>query len=339
MSDSRATLKNDNLVEVSGLKKWFPVQKGLFTTLLGGRIDYVRAVDGVSFNIRRGEVFGLAGESGSGKSTIGRCVIGMEKPTEGRVSFDQVDLSKVSAEELRRMRRRMQVIYQDPLASLNPRMIIGEAIMQGLKIHYADRAAEHRDLVIDMIQRVGLTPPESYFNKYPHQISGGQRQRVVIARALITRPELILADEPIAMADVSVRALLLDLMVQLKKDFNLTYLFITHDLATAKYICDRIGVLYLGKMVEVGDLRDIYSKPLHPYTQALLSAVPVPNPHKRRTTTMPRGEIPNPINPPPGCRFHPRCPYARDECAKQEPALRELTPGHWVACDYAEQFL
>lgn len=339
MSNCNERSGMETLVDVQNLKKWFPIQKGILSTLSGGKIDYVRAVDGVSFHIRRGEVFGLAGESGSGKSTIGRCVLGLEKPTDGTVCFDEINLSKISGEELRRLRRRMQVIYQDPLASLNPRMRIGEAIMQGLKIHYPDRAAEHRDLVIDMIQRVGLTPPQFYYEKFPHQISGGQRQRVVIARALITRPELILADEPIAMADVSVRALLLDLMIQLKKEFNLTYLFITHDLATAKYICDRIGILYLGKMVEVGSLESVYQKPLHPYTQALLAAVPVPDPHQRRKKEMPRGEIPNPINPPSGCRFHPRCPFATERCKQEEPQLRELEPGHFVACDYAEKFL
>ncbi len=339
MSDYQIKTSEDNLVVVRNLRKWFPLQTGFLNTLLRGNVDYVRAVDDVSFAIRRGEVFGLAGESGSGKSTIGRCVIGLEKPTKGEVCFDEVNLDSLSNEELRRMRRRMQVIYQDPLASLNPRMTIGDSIMQGLKIHYPERASEHRDLVMDMIDRVGLMPARFFYNKFPHQVSGGQRQRVVIARALITRPELILADEPIAMADVSVRALLLDLMIQLKNEFKLTYLFITHDLATAKYICDRIGILYLGKMAEIGDLREVYSHPLHPYTQALLAAVPVPDPHARRNAPMPEGEIPNPVHPPSGCRFHPRCPFATELCVQEEPVLRELRPGHWVSCHYAEQFL
>jgi peptide/nickel transport system ATP-binding protein len=266
-------------------------------------------------------------------------VIGLEKPTEGDVIFDGINLAGLPEEEMRRLRKRMQVIFQDPLASLNPRMTVGDAISQGLKIHYPENAKEHRDMVMNMLQKVGLTPPQFFYNKFPHQISGGQRQRVVIARALITAPDLVLADEPIAMADVSVRTLLLDLMVQLKNEMNLTYLFITHDLATAKYICDRIGVLYLGKLVEVADLREVYSYPLHPYTRALLAAVPVPDPHRRRTQPMPPGEIPNPINPPAGCRFHPRCPYVIEQCTQIEPRLRELRPGHWVACDYAEKFL
>ena len=329
----------DNLFVVRGLKKWFPVQTSFIDQLISGRTDYVRAVDGVDFDIRRGEVLGLAGESGSGKSTTGRALIRLTEPTAGSVLFDDIDLSRLSAREMRRMRRRMQVIFQDPMASLNPRMSLGDAVGHGPKIHYPERASEHRDMVMEILTRVGLAPPSFFYSKYPHQISGGQRQRVVIARALVTHPDFVLADEPIAMADVSVRASLLDLMVQLKEELNLTYLFITHDLATAKYICDRIGILNLGKLVELGDLREVYAHPLHPYTQALLAAVSVPNPHERRTTAMPEGEIPNPINPPPGCRFHPRCPLADSECVQTEPVLRELRSGHLVACHKAEQHL
>ena len=339
VQSSTVVEQEDNLIEVKDLKRWFPVQKSILDQVLAGHLDYVHAVDGVTFNIRRGEAFGLAGESGSGKSTIGRLVIGLDQPTEGKVCFDGVDLSSLHSEELRRLRRRMQVIFQDPMASLNPRMTIGDSISHGLKIHFPGNAEDHRETTMRIMEKVGLAPPHFFYTKYPHQISGGQRQRVVIARALVTSPDLILADEPIAMADVSVRALLLDLMIKLKNELELTYLFITHDLATAKYICDRIAILYLGKIMELGDLREIYSKPLHPYTRALLAAVPVPDPHQRRTTPMPAGEIPNPINPPPGCRFYPRCPTAKDICATQEPPLRELIPGHFVACFYAEDFL
>jgi peptide/nickel transport system ATP-binding protein len=330
----------DNLVEVEDLKKWFSVQSGFLERLLAGQQDYVRAVDGVSFAIRRGEVFGLAGESGSGKTTVGRLVIHMEEPTEGTVKFDGRDLEALSDEEMRKLRRRMQVIFQDPLASLNPRMTVGEAISHPLQIHFPDDKENYKRRVYEILEKVGMTPPDFFYDKYPHQISGGQRQRVVIARALVTEPDLVLADEPIAMADVSVRALLLDLMIHLKDDLNLTYLFITHDLATAKYICDRIGVMYLGKLAEVGGLPEVYGHPLHPYTQALLAAVPTPDPHTRRSQPLPEGEIPNAINPPSGCRFHPRCPIARlPHCADEEPQLRELRPGHYVACHFAEDFL
>jgi peptide/nickel transport system ATP-binding protein len=328
------------LVEVRDLKKHFPIQTGLLERLMSRQIDYVRAVDGVSFDIHKGEVLGLAGESGSGKTTTGKLVIRLEEPTEGLVRFDGIDLQTLGTEELRKLRRRMQVIFQDPMASLNPRMTIGEALGHPLQIHFPEQADSHRQMIYEIMDKVGLSPPKFFIDKYAHQISGGQRQRIVIARALVTRPDLVLADEPIAMADVSVRALLLDLMIQLKNEFNLTYLFITHDLATAKYICDRIGIMYLGKLGEVGNLREIYSHPLHPYTQALLAAVPVPNPHKRRTQPLPAGEIPDAIHPPSGCRFHPRCPVVRiDHCSKVEPELRELRPGHLVACHYAEQFL
>lgn len=293
---------------------------------------YVHAVDNISFNIYKNEVLGLVGESGSGKSTAGRLLLNLLKQTDGQIIYNGEDLSILGDEELRCLRKQMTMVFQDPNASLSPRMSVGEAISHPLKIHQIANEEERKEQVLDLMRKVGLEPAEFLYKKYPHQLSGGQSQRVVFARALITNPDFIVADEPISMADVSVRALIMDLMKKLKDEFNLTYLFITHDLATAKYLCNRIAVMYLGRIIEIGSKDEIFSNPHHPYTKALLEAVPVPDPSKRRTKEVAKGEIPSAINPPSGCHFHPRCPYAMPECKTTRPNFKDISKTHKSAC-------
>lgn len=322
----------EELITVTDLKKHFPLQKGFLDNLLAREKGFVRAVDGVSFSIIKGEVLGLVGESGCGKTTTGRLILRLLEPSAGEVFYKGKPILSYSKKDMEKMREKMQVIFQDPYASLSPRMAIGKAIGHPLVIHNHKRKAEVEQISLEIMEKVGLTPASFLFKKYPHQLSGGQRQRVVIARALVTNPEFVVADEPIAMADVSVRAMILELMVQLKEEFDLTYLFITHDLATCKYICDRVAIMYLGKIVEMGPLEEVFKNPVHPYTATLLAAVPVPDPKYRRTHPIPKGEIPSAINPPPGCRFHPRCASVKSMCSIHEPELVEVRSGHWVAC-------
>jgi len=319
------------LLEVEGLKKHFPIHKGFFSRVSG----QVYAVDGVSFSIARGETLGLVGESGCGKSTVGRTLLRLMEPTGGSIKVAGRDITQLSPQELLPYRRRMQMIYQDPYASLNPRMSAGEIVGEPMVVHEIGAPKEHKERVAALFERVGLRPEA--VNSYPHEFSGGQRQRIGIARALALNPELIVGDEPVSALDVSIQAQIINLLMDLQDEFKLSYLFVAHDLAVVEHISHRVAVMYLGRIVEMADKRDLFETPLHPYSEALLSAVPIPKSSARgRKRVILTGDVPSPINPPPGCHFHTRCPYAMARCRIEAPALREVTPGHLAACHLHE---
>jgi len=324
----------DNVIlHVDHLVKHFPITRGI---IIKKQIGAVHAVDDISFDVKRGETLGLVGESGCGKSTTGRTILQLHRPTSGSVVFDGVDLVKTKGEDLRRMRRKMQMIFQDPYASLNPRMTVGEIVGEALVVHKIARQSEIRERVEHLLELVGLNP--AFASRYPHEFSGGQRQRIGVARALALQPALIVCDEPISALDVSIQAQVVNLLEDLQKQFNLTYLFIAHDLSMVRHISQRVAVMYLGVIVEFAEQADLYNEPLHPYTQALLSAIPIPDPvlEAKRQRTILQGDVPTPVNPPSGCRFRTRCPVAVAECAESRPEFRELRPGHFVACHLAK---
>jgi oligopeptide/dipeptide ABC transporter ATP-binding protein len=326
LADTRGEKNRRDLVTVKSLVKYFPVRGGLFQQIKA----WVQAVDNVSFTVKEGETLSLVGESGCGKTTVGRTMLRLIEPTSGEVEFGGVNILRLKGQELKGMRRNMQIIFQDPYASLDPRIPVGESIAEGLKIHGIGSGKERQEIVMDMLKKVGLEPYHAH--RYPHEFSGGQRQRIGIARALALQPQFIVADEPVSALDVSIQSQVLNILKDLQQEFKLTYLFIAHDLSVVEHISDRVAVMYLGKIVEVSDRGDLFRNPLHPYTQALLSAIPIPDPTIKRKRIILQGDVPSPLNPPKGCRFHPRCPVAVDICSQLEPPLNEVKPEHRTAC-------
>lgn len=319
-----------DLIEVKNLKKYFPVRGGVMQRV----VNWVKAVDDVSFTIRTGETLGLVGESGCGKTTVGRSILRLIEPTDGDVCYEGQDITSLSPKELKAIRRNMQIIFQDPYASLDPRVQIGDTVMRGLNIHKIGTKQERWDMMIDAMERVGLR--DYHARRFPHEFSGGQRQRIGIARALVLRPEFIVCDEPVSALDVSIQSQVLNLLTDLQKELKLTYLFISHDLSVVEHISHRVAVMYLGKIVELANREDLFDNPRHPYTKALMSAIPVADPRIKKERIILKGDVPSPLNPPKGCRFHPRCPIAVEKCGQEEPAFREIATDHWVACWLAE---
>jgi oligopeptide/dipeptide ABC transporter ATP-binding protein len=319
------------ILEITDLKKHFPIRKGLFSRTVG----YVRAVDGISFSVEQGEVLGLVGESGCGKTTAGRCILQLIKPTSGSVKFDGREITGLPFREMRHLRRQMQIVFQDPYSSLNPRLSVRTMLTEVLTVHGIAKGRAARERVADLLQMVGLSPSQAA--RYPHEFSGGQRQRIGIARALALNPRFIVADEPVSALDVSIQAQIINLLRDLQREMSLTYLFIAHDLSVVEHISNRVAVMYLGKIVELAPSLDLYRDPRHPYTVSLLSAIPSHDPDKEKTRIVLKGDVPNPAKPPTGCRFHPRCFMAQPVCSSDEPPLREVLPGHWSACHFAEE--